>query len=434
MNPQRLNYFSAALCLVLFSILFVPACDRDPILPSNEDPLNVINPEFSITTEEVKVKKALFKFEISDWGNIKSLSLGILWDTIPIPDFGLSPKNEINQIGEEEIHISLHDLTPNTRYFVRPFLVTSKDTIYSNIQEIRTKNHWEQISLYPGGEVSGPAGFATNDGIGYFLGGFPFKTGFYSYNVALDEWTTIGTLPLSSGQGINELIAFQIDGIGYFGTGTDKDFVMTQSFSSFNPQTNEFLQLANFAGQARTAATGFELNGKGYIGLGNIKIGSTVSPANDFWVFDPDNPAWLFSGTFPGEARSYATSFVIEGKAYVGFGAHNGGWLNDLWRFDPSSPTPWRKMEPVDSPPPRFAAFSFVYNGEAYVGGGAEKNDLWKYNPNDGVEGSWTRLDDLPNAWAYSKGLILGDYAIVVGGDEGIPGIRSEKVWKYRFE
>ncbi|MBL7899973.1 MAG: T9SS type A sorting domain-containing protein, partial [Crocinitomicaceae bacterium] len=79
-------------------------------------------------------------------------------------------------------------------------------------------------------------------------------------------------------------------------------------------------------------ATGFVLNGEGYIGTGNDNEGS--QNFDDFWRYDFDNDVWVEIDDFGGMGRRYMVSFVIGNVAYCGTGT-NGTNLRDFWAFYP---------------------------------------------------------------------------------------------------
>jgi hypothetical protein len=81
----------------------------------------------------------------------------------------------------------------------------------------------------------------------------------------------------------------------------------------------------------RQEATGFALNGKGYIGTGDdFSSGNNFS---DFWEYDPFLNTWLQIEDFAGTARRYLTCFTIGSRAYAGTGT-NGTNFRDFWMFD----------------------------------------------------------------------------------------------------
>ena len=87
-------------------------------------------------------------------------------------------------------------------------------------------------------------------------------------------------------------------------------------------------QKADFGGTARSAAVGFSIDTKGYIGTGNF--------TKDFWEYDPSSNTWTQKANFSGTARSSAVGFSIGTKGYIGTG-NDGTFRKDFWEFDPYS-------------------------------------------------------------------------------------------------
>ena len=82
---------------------------------------------------------------------------------------------------------------------------------------------------------------------------------------------------------------------------------------------------------------------------------------------------WKQKADFAGEKRSNALSFVINGKGYV-LGGNNGTtWIADLYEYDPATDKWTRKADfPVKD---RYKTVVMVVAGKAYTGMGLDKND-----------------------------------------------------------
>src|SRR5688572_22271908 len=87
-----------------------------------------------------------------------------------------------------------------------------------------------------------------------------------------------------------------------------------------------WLQKANFGGLSRADATGFSLNGKGYIGTG-----FTSTYATDWWEYDPATNLWTQKANYPAGGIVEASAFTIGSKGYI-LPAPSG---TDLWQYDP---------------------------------------------------------------------------------------------------
>lgn len=118
--------------------------------------------------------------------------------------------------------------------------------------------------------------------------------------------------------------------------------------------------------------------------------------------------------------RASAVSFVVGNYAYV-FGGRDvdGGYLNDLWRYDITNDT-WASMgvTPLES---RVNATACVYDNIAYVGLGFNGKygtsssyfrDWWSYDPENDT---WTQLKHYPDSATAKAVSMVGDGELYVG-------------------
>lgn len=175
-------------------------------------------------------------------------------------------------------------------------------------------------------------------------------------------------------------------------------------------------RLANFPGPFRTYAISFSVNNKGYVGLGLGPAGNL----KDFWEFDPSTNQWTQLPDFPGEARSSAFQFTIGNKAYVGGGAwsipvsdYDFSGYCDFYEFDPQTRT-WKRLAdyPVKWPIGlgTYGTYSFSAGGYGFVGGGREST---------GYNAGMNKYDPATNQWSYEtmhpKNYLNEVYQIVFG-------------------
>ncbi|MBL7807026.1 MAG: hypothetical protein JNN28_04390 [Saprospiraceae bacterium] len=399
--------------LLLFCIL---SCSREPIPTPSNQPQGIQLPELKVNQVQPKATKAEVFVQLLEPGNLTVRSYGCLIHTSTDPDLSNNSNNLIRSGAmNTETQFSFSGLTDNTTYFVRGYIVTSVDTVYSSSYEFKTQPHWRLLSSpYPDGTVSNTATFTINNQI-YVGGGFLNKTGFWQFNPVTETWTGEAAI-IEPMRGLNGLVGFPINDIGYFGTGTylsGGTFIHTKSFWSFS-KPNGWQQMPDFPGEARAAAVGFGLMGMGFIGLGDIQTGKT----RDFWGYNPSTNSWFSIPDFPGGDRTEALAFVIGDKAYVGFGVdQNNTGIPDLYEFDPAKlDNPWTKITGGATPPARRSGFVFVIGNSAYIGGGSgNPGDLWKFTPN--ASEKWVKFGNLPmGTLSFSTGVSLGDRGMVVGG------------------
>ncbi len=224
-------------------------------------------------------------------------------------------------------------------------------------------------------------------------------------------------------------VSFVINDTGYIGTGySDVTTTSSSSFFKYDPKNDVFTQIANFGGGVRYGAVGFALtNGKGYVGTG----GDPTKYNNDFWEYNPAANKWTSKAVVPGNARVYASAFGIYGKGYVMAGSNGTNWLNDMYEYNPTNDTWTSKGIIINGYGARYgaAAFSigslgyfgmgYAYNG---VGGSSYEKRMWKYDPLNGTNGTWTAIADFPGVGrAYAVAFSIGGKGYVGTGTNGVP-------------
>jgi len=238
-----------------------------------------------------------------------------------------------------------------------------------------TLNSWTQKANISPREIA--VGFTINNfvyvGSGVHGG---LNNNFWKYDPIANTWTQIANciLPVSGASG------FAINGKGYIGTGSDTSSC-SKNFWEYDPLINTWNQKTNFGGNGKYSATGFNIGSKGYIGTGVDQYGVN-GVSKDFWEYDPITDIWTQKADFAGIGRNAASSFSIGSKGYIGLGL-NGVLLNDFWEYDQLSNT-W--TEKADFPgTKRYQAVGFSINGKGYFGTGwatdGLKNDFWEYTP-----------------------------------------------------
>ena len=123
---------------------------------------------------------------------------------------------------------------------------------------------------------------------------------------------------------------------------------------------------------------------------------------NDIWMYDADRNEWSEKNPYDGAGRFNATAFTIDGDIYIiGGRGIRGPYpqeemdLNEFLKYDPTSDT-WTSLDPFPGQP-RSGALAFVVDGVAYFGlgssDGVPMRDLWQYNA---TTGGWRQLVDFP--------------------------------------
>ncbi len=192
-------------------------------------------------------------------------------------------------------------------------------------------------------------------------------------------------------------------------------------------------RLASLPGNGRSSAVGFAINGKGYVALGRDSL---RNPLNDCWEYDPTENTWTQKAPFPGTARVKAMATTLNGKAYVGLGFNSllqvygdkKAYLTDLWMYNPIA-NEWTKKADFPGKSTN-ACVSFTYNNDIYVGSGFDGYgflpDFWKYKPS---EDSWIRLKDFPGEPRFGSVICTNGERVFFGS--GYKTDNANDWWEY---
>ena len=237
---------------------------------------------------------------------------------------------------------------------------------------------------------------------------------FWKYDPASDSWTQIADF--AAGKCFHAT-AFVIDNKAYVGTGRLADGTYTKKFYCYDPLYNTWTAIADFPGAARRGAVSFSVNGKGYVGTGQTGGGYSA----DFYEYNPLTNSWLPKAPFPGPPRTSSVAFTIDNFGYVGTGNTNSGSVNDFYRYDPAT-NQWIVRSTV-GPTNRQEAAGFSVNGKGYIGTGDDFSsgnnfpDFWEYDP---LLNTWVQIPDFDGtARRYLVGLTIGNRAYVGTGTNG---------------
>ena len=164
-----------------------------------------------------------------------------------------------------------------------------------------------------------------------------------------------------------------------------------KDFYQYNADLNEWYSKASVPKKERSYAFSFVINGKGYVGGG--AIGGV--PVQDFYEYDPITGTWSEKNDLKDDkvdadandkgytiAREQAVSFVIGGKAYVVGGIRLGGPNSENWEYTPDSDT-WEKKNAYEGGTV-VGAVGFSIGDFGFVGtgsNGSSLNDKWRFDP-----------------------------------------------------
>jgi len=196
-------------------------------------------------------------------------------------------------------------------------------------------------------------------------------------------------------------------------------FLYIVAFSAY--ADGKWTQKAAFGGTARYRATGFSINGKGYLGTG----GDGSSLYKDFWEYDPQTNTWTQKADFGGTARDYVVGFSIGSKGYIGTGVDSWDKTKDFWEYDPQTNT-WTQKADFGGTA-RIAAVGFSIGDKGYIGTGSVTKDFWEYDPQTNT---WTQKADFGGGLrSQAVGFSIGDKGYIGTGWNGSSVLKD--FWEY---
>jgi N-acetylneuraminic acid mutarotase len=188
------------------------------------------------------------------------------------------------------------------------YFLSGAYTTMPNVQEFWEFNPagagtWTQKASIPGGAIRRGASGFTIDSEGYIGLGLDENSNahaeLWAYDPSSDTWTAKAPIP-KSGQGAIEL---SIAGMGYMGVGVDG---IQKEFYKYTPDggMGSWTRQDDFTGALRYNATGFAINGKGYV------VGGQNPIFQDVYKFDPSVPPTVL----PIELRSFNASLDAQNR------------------------------------------------------------------------------------------------------------------------
>ncbi|MEW6470238.1 MAG: kelch repeat-containing protein [Bacteroidota bacterium] len=228
-------------------------------------------------------------------------------------------------------------------------------------------------------------------------------------------------------------VGFAVGNRGYIALGQDTANMMLRDMWEYDPGTNSWTQKADFPGVPRRDAISFVIGTKAYVGTGIDNADAWLgNPLNDFYEYNPVTNAWTAKMPFAngtGQPVYFATGFAVNGKGYVCCGKYGASnYSNRLWEYNPITDQ-WAQRSPYPGGV-RYGLSSFVCGLYAYVGIGLDENyfvqDFWRYNP---ASNTWMQIASFPGSARYSAATFaVGNRGFVALGIDG--GYKGD-LWEY---
>jgi N-acetylneuraminic acid mutarotase len=298
--------------------------------------------------------------------------------------------------------------------------------------------NWSKTTPFKGRPRSGAMEFTIGSkayaGLGY--DGDQYVTDFYQFDIASGYWETKKSFP---GTPRERAVSFTINGKGYVGLGYNRGLnkVELGDFWEYDPDTDQWTQIADFGGTARYNAIGFGIGSFGYVGTGYD--GNNYN--SDFWQYNSTTNSWTEIVSYPGEKIEGGLAFVINGKAYVCTGRNNGSFTLNFYKFDPEGIS-WTKLTPASSATDyatfklavyRYDAMVLTVGDYAYIVGGvsstgATDNSVYEFDSNALLWSARTSFEG--SARSLGIAYVLEDRAFVGTGQNG--SSHYDDIWEFK--
>ena len=236
---------------------------------------------------------------------------------------------------------------------------------------------WTKLANYPANAVLITAFTIGNKayvGMGYF-NDYP-SNAFYAYDPLKNTWEAITPF---QGKFTRQSVAFGSSNYGYVVGGEQSnpnEIVRVNDMWRYDPVANRWTQVSNFPGTPRAMASGFQINHTGYVIGGSIPSINTYD--HDVWAFDFNTEKWKQVASIPQDLGPIGGfTFTLQGKGYLG-----GGNISDLgassliYEYNPITNT-WTKKELIMDEI-RFGAAAASIGNTAYIVCGGITDNYYK--------------------------------------------------------
>jgi N-acetylneuraminic acid mutarotase len=226
------------------------------------------------------------------------------------------------------------------------------------------------------------------------------------------EWESKASIP---SDGLHGGISFELGGMIYLGLGAQIDGSYSDKIYQYNLNENSWTMKNKFPGEGMFAPTCFKVQGDVFVCTGN-KINTRINTTNQVYKYIQSTDTWLRMKDFPGSARFYSTSFVVDTLAYLGTGSGNNSiWTYDFWMYNPRTDN-WTQLDNVPFSK-SITVNAFTLNGIGYLGNRTDgtptaSNRYWQY---DSQLDTWFTVPTMPGKRRTRVSSFKHDNKVYVG-------------------
>lgn len=252
---------------------------------------------------------------------------------------------------------------------------------------IDVQAQWISINNIPSAPTDGACSFFIDDNL--YVGGGAGSNSFYMLDIETEVWVQKANIPGNVARGW--AIGFSIDGKGYIGGGDVGGFSLRSDFYRYDPEFDTWTQIADFGGGVRDGAYSCTYDGKAYV-IGGFDGSFALG---EVWEYEPTLDQWTQKNNYPGGQTIFPAGFILNDRIYVGTGSSDGfANKSDFYEYDPGTDT-W--IQKSDLPGvAKQACVGFAVENMGYIGGGQENysnilpdfysydvnTDTWQIEPN----------------------------------------------------
>lgn len=396
--------------------------------------------QFSVTMENLNSELMYFVKAYAD----NDLGTGYSEITMFIPGRPVI-ETEITEVTKTSISVKtkISNFSENT--------ISEKGICFGQTDNLTYYN--SETIPYEGGENE----FYTNltgliPGDKYYIRSYVKSNGEFSYGPVIDTltlypWHYVTDIP---GLPRTQAVSFAIGSKAYIGTGVYQNDMYLEDVWEYDTETGAWTQKANYPEGKVRGLTAFSVNGKGYVGLGYRRNGTTEGEKMDsFYEYDPLSNIWTRKHDYPGGWNGFYSrdAFSMNGKGYfvtemypmdVPTTPHRGV---NIYKYDPNLDS-WTKVSSLDwNNYNSFSQYSYIsadavdgniycylrfYNGQAVF-----SNDRQAFYQYDTEFGTWIEKScPFPITYTKMESFVMGDNLYMFSGNL-YAGVHNNTVYKY---
>lgn len=195
-------------------------------------------------------------------------------------------------------------------------------------------NTWSRKADFPSLSTNACVSFVAGKFIyaGFGFTGATFTNELWKYDTEKDAWFQMKYTGVTRRTG--SVVCCDGEKV-FFGTGYNSR--KENDWWEYYPVTDSWKKRKSMPGSSREFAVALTVNHRFFVATGRHFAGNLTGGElkNDVLEYDAVKDIWYNRGTLPASGRENAVAFVLNGKAFIGFGENDQAVINDLWCFEP---------------------------------------------------------------------------------------------------